>query len=166
MVDDILIVSESGYKTSRMNGFINAKTAVKRLQFGHEKCHVMHIGKDIPDHKKVDLFVDKWKMQEVQSALTGAELSKETHEGDHVLNEASYEKYLGQVLSNDGSNVKNVINLSGKGTGMVNKIINILNHMPGGQRHFELAVIFRNSYLISSMLSCSEVWYDITEWEH
>ena len=37
--------------------------------------------------------------------------------------------------------------------------------MPGGKYHFELAVIFRNAYLISSMLSCSEVWYHITEWE-
>ena len=52
MVDDIFIISESGHKTSRMNGFINAKTAIKRLQFNPEKCHVMHIGKDIPLHKK------------------------------------------------------------------------------------------------------------------
>ena len=46
---------------------------------------------------------------------------------------------------------------------MVNTITNILNNMPGGKYHFELAVIFRNAYLISSMLSCCEVWYHITE---
>ena len=31
--------------------------------------------------------------------------------------------------------------------------------MPGGQYHFEIAAIYRNSYLISSMLSSSEVRY-------
>ena len=39
--------------------------------------------------------------------------------------------------------------------------------MPGGKYHFEVAVILRNSYLISSILSSSEVWYGVTkvEWE-
>ena len=34
MIDDILSVSESGYKTCKLNAFLNAKTALKRLQFG------------------------------------------------------------------------------------------------------------------------------------
>ena len=100
----------------------------------------------------------------MQSVNTGDNLQEETHNGDHVINSVESEKYLGQVLSSDGSNTKNIVNLTSKGTGMVNKIMNILNHMPGGKHHFELAVIFQNSYLISSMLSCSEVWYNITEW--
>ena len=45
MVDDVFIISESGYKTQCLNGFINPKTAAKRLQFGAQKCQVMHIGK-------------------------------------------------------------------------------------------------------------------------
>ena len=52
MVDDILAVSESGHKTSKLNGYLNAKTAIKKLQFGPDKCHVMHIGSNIPEHKK------------------------------------------------------------------------------------------------------------------
>ena len=44
MVDDITTVSESGYKATRMNGFINAKIASKKLQFGAEKCFTIHIG--------------------------------------------------------------------------------------------------------------------------
>ena len=31
MVDDIFLISESGHKAQRLNGFINAKTALKRL---------------------------------------------------------------------------------------------------------------------------------------
>ena len=44
-VDDIFLISESGHKGQRLNGFINSKTALKILQFGAEKCHIMHIGK-------------------------------------------------------------------------------------------------------------------------
>ena len=41
----------------------------------------------------------------------------------------------------------------------------MIEAMPGGQFHFEIAIIYRNSYLISSMLSSSEVWYGITQAE-
>ena len=48
---------------------------------------------------------------------------------------------------------------------MAKLIEGVLNHVPGGKFHFETAMIFRNAYLISSMLSCSEVWYGLTEWD-
>ena len=35
--------------------------------------------------------------------------------------------------------------------------------MPGGKYHFEIAIILRNAYLISSILSNSEVWYGLTQ---
>ena len=163
MVDDILMISSSGYKTRRLNAFINVKTAVKRLQFGQDKCHVLHVGKKIPEYKKIELFVDGWKYQEVQHHLTGENEYHETFEGDQDIEELNHEKYLGQIISNDGSNVKNVTNRYNKGTGMVNTITSILNYVPGGKYHFEIAVIIRNAYLISSMLSCSEVWYNLSE---
>ena len=50
-----------------MNAFLNAKTAVKRLQFEPDKCDVMHVGKDIPLFKKDKLFVDGWEIKEVQN---------------------------------------------------------------------------------------------------
>ena len=78
MVDDILSISESGYKTCRLNAFLNAKTALKRLQFGPDKCHVLFVVKDVPTHKKIDLFVDGWKMHEVQNYHTGKQEVKES----------------------------------------------------------------------------------------
>ena len=163
IVDDILAISESGSKTSRLNAFINAKTAVKRLQFGPDKCHVMHVGIDIPNHKKMNLYVDGWQLHEVQSKNTHEIELQETFDGEHGMEESGNEKYLGQIISNDGSNVKNVAFRAGKGTGMVNIVENIIKNVPGGKYHFEIAVILRNAYLISSMLSCSEVWYSVTE---
>ena len=39
----------------------------------------------------------------------------------------------------------------------------MLDKMPGGEYHFEIAVILRNSLLISSILTNSEVWYGVTK---
>ena len=44
-------------------------------------------------------------------------------------------------------------------------MINMLERMPGGPFHFEMAVILRNALLISSILSNSEVWYGLTKVE-
>ena len=44
MVDDALLVSECGYKTSMLNAFINTKTSMKKLQYGTAKCFKMHVG--------------------------------------------------------------------------------------------------------------------------
>ena len=35
--------------------------------------------------------------------------------------------------------------------------------MPGGEYHFKIAVILRNSLLISNILTNSEVWYGVTQ---
>ena len=165
MVDDVLSISECGYKMSRMNAFLNAKTAVKRLQFEQNKCHIMHVGKNIPDHKKDTLFVDGWEMKEVKNKSTGEVEVDEIFKGNSIISESNNEKYLGQIISSDGSNVANVTGRSNKGTGMTHIIESIMKNVPGGRFHFEIAVILRNAYLISSMLSCSEVWYNISEQE-
>ena len=165
MVDDVLSISESGYKTNRINAFINAKTAVKRLQFGPDKCHIMHVGSNIPEYKKPKLFVDGWEMKEIINMNTGKVEDHESFQGDCMITESSNEKYLGQIISNDGTNTANVKNRSNKGSGMTNTIESIMKNVPGGRFHFKIAIVLRNSYLISSMLSCSEVWYNVTEAE-
>ena len=58
------------------------------------------------------------------------------------------------------------MNRANKGIGLVNNIETTLRNTPGGRYHFELAVIMRNAILISSVISCSEVWYKVTEWEY
>ena len=40
-VDDLLGVTEAGYKAKQLNSFVNVKTADKDLQFGPEKCKTM-----------------------------------------------------------------------------------------------------------------------------
>ena len=105
MVDNILSISESGYKTCMLNAFLNAKTALKRLQFGQDKCHVLYVGKEIPNHKKIELFVDGWKMHELQDYYTGRTEIEETPSNAQEILESKQEKYLGQIISIDGTNV-------------------------------------------------------------
>ena len=72
------------------------------------------------------------------------------------------EKYLGQILSSNGKNTANITAICNKGVGISKKIIEMLQNIPGGKFYFEIAVIFRNAYLISSIMSGSEVWYAVT----
>ena len=166
MVDDMLCISKSGPQTMQMNSFVNVRSAMKRLQFNSDKCHIMHIGKDIKEFDKMDFYLDGWKLTEVEEVETGVTTTKETFDGEQEVDETENEKYLGQILSRDGSNTANINQKVGKGIGMKNKIKTILEHRPGGKYHFEIAVILRNAFLISSMISSSEVWYNITENEY
>ena len=70
MVDNIISISECSFKTCRLNAFLKAKTAVKRVQFGPDKCHFMHVGKEHPEFKKYKLLVDGWEMIEVKNKST------------------------------------------------------------------------------------------------
>ena len=148
MVDGKLLISEAGYKTARLNAFMNAKTASKKLQYAPEKCFVLHVGKCIPDYKKPDLYVEGWKLQELTNTPTGQKYTNETFEGEQGIEEKQTEKYLGQILSSDGSNLLNVKYRSGKGKGAKNKILNILEDMPGGKYHFKIALILRDAFFI------------------
>ena len=57
MVDDLLTISECGYKTTLMNKYSNCKTAMKKLQLGTSKCIEMHIVKTCIDALCKDLGV-------------------------------------------------------------------------------------------------------------
>ena len=82
-----------------------------------------------------------------------------------MITESNNKKLLGQIISSDGTNVANVASRSNKGAGMTGTIESIMKNVPGGRFHFEIGAILRNAYLISSMLSCSETWYNVTESE-
>lgn len=45
MIDDIIAVSECGFKSDSMNAFIYVKSAQKNLQIGPDKCKKINVGK-------------------------------------------------------------------------------------------------------------------------
>ena len=77
-----------------MSSFVNAKTAHNKLQFGPDKCFVIHIGKKHETYKHIDLYVDSWKMNEVDSIHTIRKQNDETYDGEHEMNVTDVGKYL------------------------------------------------------------------------
>ena len=165
MIDDLISISECGHKTAMAHSYIKCKTSSKKLQFGSQKCKKIHIGKSHEEHKCQPLYVDKWEEKEVEDCETGIIKIEDSCESEDVMEEKSEEKYLGDVISRDGRNIKNIQSRVNKGTGIVRKILTILDGIPFGKYHFEAGIILRNSLLVSSVLFNSEAWYNITKAE-
>ena len=72
------------------------------------------------------------------------------------------EKYLGDIISTNGRNIKNIKARIGKGIGIMKNILNLLDGIPFGKFYFEVAIILRNCLFVSSVLFNSEVWYNLT----
>ena len=53
MVDDIISITESNYKSATIYALKNAKIAIKQLLLGAEKYVVLHIGREHEEYKNV-----------------------------------------------------------------------------------------------------------------
>ena len=114
---------------------------------------MMHVGNKHEDYKNTQLYVDGWDVKTVESYTAGEKDWIDTPvEGMKEISHVNSERYLGQIISSDSKNTANITKLRNKGIGLKNKVIQMLNTMPGGIYHFEISVIFRNAYIISSML--------------
>ena len=83
--------------------------------------------------------------------------------GDYQMEDVEYMKYLGDILSMDGENVKNVASRKAKAWGSVRQILSILEETCFGPYFFEMAMVLRSSLLLNSMLTNSEAWYGLTK---
>ena len=160
MVDDLLCVSECGFKTIMAHSFLTFKTESKKLQFGAQKCKKLHVGKRKEKFKCQTLKVDQWKEIEISS-----EEIEDICDNECKMEESAQEKYLGDTISEDGRNIHNIKSRVAKGTGIISKILSILDGVPFGQYYFEVALILRESLLLSSILCNSESWYNVTKAE-
>ena len=163
MMDDLISISECGVKTAMVNSYIRFKSLSKKLQFGSEKCKKIHVGKLKEEYKCQKLYVDKWEEAFIEDS--GEFKIEDKCNGEDIMEEKEEEKYLGDVVSNDGRNIKNIKARVNKGTGIVRKILTLLDGIPFGKYHFEAAVLLRNSLLASSMLFNSEAWYNLSKAE-
>ena len=71
LVDDLIGVTEAGYKAVQLNALINEKSAAKCLQFGVKKCKSMFVGKRRNSFLDGQLFVDKWDVVFEDNPETG-----------------------------------------------------------------------------------------------
>ena len=138
MIDDLASFSTCSPQTIITNAIINGKIEAKKLEFGQDKCINIHIG-------------DK------QSYCDGLKVHEET------MKQKNYETYLGEVISSSGSNERNIEKRRNSAIGSVSQMISTLSRVTLGHFHFEIALIFRDSMLISKLVSSSESWYNVKE---
>jgi hypothetical protein len=156
MVDDLVLISNCGIDLVLMNGFINSKIDQKKLQYGVEKCHKMHVGSK--NHLSPDLFIDKWEVK----SLDALSSLVDSFTGSSLVECSDYEKYLGDIICKDGSNKKNTKSRIGKGAGIKNQIMYIFDDVCFGPYTFKVALVFRDSLLINSILTNSEEWHALS----
>jgi hypothetical protein len=163
MVDDLFLMAGCGLPSVLIDAFINAKTNTKKLQFGADKCHKLHVGKQCDVCP--NLYIDKWKMEETEEVETGVTNLEEVLDEAHLMEMKDEDKYLGDIIMNNGKNTKNIKSRRDKGEGNVRQIMSILDDMCFGPFQFEVANTLRESLFINSILTNSEVWYNLTKVE-
>jgi hypothetical protein len=77
--------------------------------------------------------------------------------------EVTEETYLGDILSCDGKNAKNIRSRISKGIGIISQIMNILDGVSFGPHHFEIAMLLRESMLVNGVTTNAEIWYNLSE---
>ena len=71
--------------------------------------------------------------------------------------------YLGEKITSNGKNEKNIANRVSKGFGLVNDIMDILDNMSLGTYYFHVAHLLRSSLLINGMLYNVDVTYNLSD---
>ena len=108
MIGDVLAISSCGNNSIRLNAIVQIKIKTKQLMFGTKKCLKLHIG------RKCVATCPTLKVH------------------DQEMKSVEQEKYLGDILSNDGKINKNIQARQNKGTGYVNQILSILKEISFG----------------------------------
>ena len=135
-IDDVLGITKCSVSGVELNALIQSKMNHKKLQLSQEKCFKMHVGKTTSECPI--LKVDGKEMNLVER-----------------------ETYLGDIVTSDGNLNENIEARFNKGIGIVNQIIAILNEVSFGHFYFEMALLFRQSMLINSILCNFEVLHGL-----
>ena len=67
---------------AKINSFITAKTALKKLQLGLKKQFVLHTGKKHNNFRNSELYVDGQKLRDVKNAEKDFTLREDILEGE------------------------------------------------------------------------------------
>ena len=146
MVDDINAISKCGIDSVDLNTFVNTHIELKKLRFhvpdieGKSKCHKIHVG-----GKK--------------------ESCPELKVPGTIIESVEEDTYLGDLISGDGKNKKNIEKRISKGLGIISQILNLLELVSFGKHYIEIALLLRESMFINGVLFNAEVWYGLTKAE-
>ena len=120
-IDDIIGFAECGHPSVKLNCFINSKIEMKRLEFSDTKCHQIHVG-------------------------TSKSLCPSLNVHGKIMKTVDYDKYLGDIISSDSSNTKNIESKVSKAIGIISQIMALLNEVSLGSHYFKIALMLREAF--------------------
>ena len=123
----------------------------------------MHIGKNVEECP--DIFINTWKVKSAnQISAASYEFSDELGDTYKILNTKNH-KYLGDILSSDTKNMKNILERKRKGISIISHIKHILDEGYLGPHYFKAAIMLRESLFLNSILLNVEVLVNVTQSE-
>ena len=73
------------------------------------------------------------------------------------------DSYLGDVISPDMKNEKNIKKRISKGLGIISEIMHMLSSISMGSHYFSIAMLLRESLFLNGILTNAEIWYKLTK---
>ena len=123
----------------------------------------MHVGKFKEKYKCQPVFLDSWISEEIQDEKSGKITFHEKYVGKSKIQEVSEEKYLGNRINSDGTNMGDITAKCNRGFGTINKIQTILETKFFGRYYFQVGKTMIDSMLIGAILTNMEVAYNLTK---
>ena len=115
MIDDLACVAQCGFDSVKVNAIINGKINAKRLKFNKSKCVKLHV--NAADRRRCC----KTKLgDEDLKVVSCVELEVQD------MTESTYERYIGDMVSSDGSNDANIQNRRSQGFGGMSEIFSMI----------------------------------------
>ena len=111
------------------------------------------------------MYIDEWKLTKRDELKTGINNLVDELDEQHKIENVVDDKYLGDILSVDGKNTKNIAAKISKAIGIVKKVRDILDNMCLGPYFFEVGVVLRNSLFLNGILTNLEASYGLTDAE-
>ena len=82
---------------------------------------------------------------------------------DSKMKEVSEVTYLGNIISDDGSNERNIQDRWNKGMGITTSVISLLKHISLGRHYFRMGLLFRETNVINGIMKCIEFLHRLTK---
>ena len=122
----------------------------------------MHVGKRKENYKCSPVFLDSWTSKEIENEKTGNIELHEEYSGKMKIQEVTEFKYLGNIITSEGTNMMDLQGKYNRGIGTINKIDTILETIYFGDFHFEVGKNMIESMLLGTILNNIEVAYNLT----
>ena len=122
LVDDIVGVTEAGYRAQQLNVMANVRSSEIGLQFGIKKCKYLIIGNQ-ENFIQSNLMIDSWKQEYVEKSKSGEYEMVEKYEGEVQMEKTCEYKYLGFIISAKGDNMANIDAMKKKSIGIIKTIL-------------------------------------------